>query len=123
MDALIIIFLLSTKHLIIDFPLQVRYQYSNKGTYGHPGGLLHAFLHFVGTFVCLYWFTPALALYLALADAVLHYHIDWAKMNINRVMGWGPTTHEQFWWLTGFDQYLHIVTYIGLTYFAIGAIM
>lgn len=109
-----LILFLFTKHFVIDYPLQVRYQYSNKGTYGHPGGLLHAGLHGVGTFLCFYWFAPEAALYLAWIDATLHYHIDWAKMNLNKKLGWGPTIHEQFWWLLGFDQFLHALTYIGL---------
>lgn len=116
MTTLLILLFLFSKHLIIDFPLQNRYQYSNKGTYGHPGGVLHAVLHGVGTAVCLYWFAPVACVSLGILDTFLHYHIDWAKMNINKKLGWGPTTHEQFWWLLGLDQYAHAVTYIGITY-------
>jgi hypothetical protein len=47
-------------------------------------------------------------------DAFLHYHIDWAKMNINKQCGWKADTHEEFWWLLGVDQLLHALTYIGL---------
>ncbi len=111
---LLLILLLFTKHCIVDFPLQVPYHYQNKGTYGHPGGIQHALLHGVGTalvFLLVSW--PA-AIILGLIDAVLHYHIDWAKMNLNSKLGYGPTTHEQFWWLLGLDQYLHAVTYIML---------
>lgn len=110
---LLVLLLLATKHLIIDFPLQTRYQWSNKGTYGHSGGLLHSGLHGLGTVLCLWWFTP-LAIIAGLIDAVVHYHVDWAKMNLNRRLGLGPTTHEGFWWLLGLDQYLHTLTYIGL---------
>lgn len=113
-EILILSLLLFTKHFIVDFPLQHRYQYSNKGRYGHPGGLLHAGLHGIGTYLCFVWFAPMAAIYLALIDAVVHYHIDWAKVNINDKMKWGPQTHEQFWWLLGLDQYLHALTYIGL---------
>ena len=67
----------------------------------------------MGTWLCFAFFTKY-AILVGLADAVLHYHIDWAKMNINKKMGWGPTTHEEFWWLTGLDQFLHALTYIGL---------
>ncbi len=113
-EILILVLLLFTKHFIIDFPLQNKFQYSNKGTYGHLGGLLHAFLHGCGTYICLAWYAPAAAGYLAIIDTVVHYHIDWAKVNINNKFGWGATTHEKFWWLLGFDQYLHAVTYIFL---------
>jgi hypothetical protein len=115
-EILIIILLLFTKHFIVDFPLQTKFQWSNKGTYGHPGGILHAGLHGIGTLLCFYWFAPIAAWYLALADMFIHYHIDWAKMNLNAKFGWGPNTHEQFWWLLGFDQYLHALTYVLLTF-------
>ena len=107
---------LQIKHFIIDFPLQTRYQWSNKGTWGHPGGILHAALHALGTFTVLYIFieNAQLALWLALADGFIHYHIDWAKMKLNAKMGWGPTTHPQFWVLLGLDQFLHQLTYIGI---------
>lgn len=100
------------KHFIIDFLLQKKYQYANKGIYGHPGGLLHAGLHGVGTFLCLVFFVPEWAGFLAILDAVLHYHIDWAKTNINAYYKWGPNTHEEFWWLLGLDQLLHFLTYV-----------
>jgi hypothetical protein len=111
-DLLILILLLFSKHFLVDFPLQTKFQYSNKGTYGHPGGILHASLHGLGTFICIYWYAPVAAIYLALADMFVHYHIDWAKMKLNSKLGWSPTTHEQFWWLLGLDQYLHAVTYV-----------
>lgn len=113
-DALWLIFALFTKHLIVDFPLQTRLQWSNKGTYGHPGGILHSFLHGLGTYLCFVWYAPVIAIYFFLVDMFVHYHIDWAKMNLNKKLGWGPNTHEQFWWLLGVDQYLHALTYIGL---------
>ena len=114
MDTTLLIFtLLITKHFVVDFPLQAAYQYTNKGTYGHPGGILHAGLHGIGTFLCLMVFSP-FAVLLGIFDMVIHYHIDWAKMNINSKMGWGPTTHEQFWWLLGLDQLLHYLTYVGI---------
>lgn len=106
---------LFTKHFIIDFLLQTKYQWSNKGTYGHPGGLLHAGLHGVGTFALMsmffdHWGTAAV---IGVLDAVIHYHIDWAKMNLNAHYKLAPNTSEKFWWLMGLDQYLHALTYIG----------
>ncbi len=37
--------ILMVKHAVADFFLQTPYQYCNKGTYGHPGGFLHAGIH------------------------------------------------------------------------------
>ena len=113
-DTLILIALLFTKHFIVDFPLQNRFQWSNKGTYSHPGGLLHASLHGLATMLCFWWYAPMACIFLGFFDAVIHYHVDWAKMNLNARMGWGPNTHEQFWWLLGLDQFLHALTYIWL---------
>ncbi|MBN8543729.1 MAG: DUF3307 domain-containing protein [Alphaproteobacteria bacterium] len=102
------------KHFICDFMLQRRYQYENKGKYGHPGGLLHAGIHVVGTAIVLCWFIdPILALKLALLDGVVHYHIDFAKSNVNRKMEL-QIQHNQYWALLGFDQLLHQLTYIGI---------
>ena len=115
MLILVLFTLLIIKHFIIDFPLQTPYQWQNKGQYGHPGGLLHAGLHGLGSFSVLSLFIVGkFALLLGLIDMVVHYHIDWAKMNLNKKLGWGPNTHEQFWWLLGLDQFLHALTYIGL---------
>lgn len=117
---LLIVILLFTKHFIVDFPLQGPYQYKNKGTYGHMGGILHSFLHGLFTFAIFAGVSwkigdPLLLPFvLGLIDSIAHYHIDWAKMNLNRKMGWGPMTHEQFWWLLGVDQFLHALTYIWL---------
>mgnify|MGYP003342767138 CR=1 FL=1 len=88
-DSLILITLLFTKHFIVDFPLQKPYQWQNKGTYGHPGGLLHAVLHEAGTVLCFAWYAPLASIFLGFFDFVVHYHIDWAKMNLNKKMGWG----------------------------------
>ena len=120
-DALLLLItLLFVKHFIIDFPLQYPYQWKNKGTYGHPGGLVHASLHSLGTFAILLFFTTGtMAVILAFVDGFIHYHVDYAKMNINKKMGWGPTTHAEFWTLVGLDQLLHAFTYIGIVYFLV----
>lgn len=118
-----LLILLQVKHFVCDFPLQGPYQYLNKGTYGHPGGLLHALIHGIGTAVVFLIFygtiaynTEAMSVLLAViwVEMVIHYHIDWVKMNLNKTLGWGPTTHEQFWWLLGLDQLLHQLTYLGM---------
>ena len=125
MESITILYLLCAlfvKHFVIDFPLQGPYQYKNKGTYGHPGGLLHSYLHGLGTWAVIFIFCPVsstFAFSLGIIDCLIHYHIDCAKMNINKNMGWMPTTHEQFWWLLGFDQLLHALTYLGIVAFII----
>lgn len=119
MQSMTVVYLfigLITKHFLCDFPLQTRYQYSNKGTYGHPGGLLHALISVAGTMVAL---VVVLGYYnffwwVALLEGVIHYHMDWAKMNLNNKWKLGPLTSEQFWWLLGFDQWIHYLTYAAM---------
>ncbi len=127
---------LFSKHLIVDFPMQVPYHYLNKGTYGHPGGIQHSMFHGIGTalvvFLVMFSESPtslletsshivATAVMFAAAigfvDFLIHYHVDWAKMNLNKKLGWGPTTHEEFWWLLGLDQYVHALTYLGIAWY------
>ena len=113
-ETLILITLLFTKHLFADFIFQGPYQWMNKGTYGHPGGLLHAGQHAGLTLLCFGWYAPLAAYWLAAIDFVMHYHIDWFKMHLNKKHGWKADTHVQFWWALGIDQFLHALTYIGL---------
>jgi len=113
---MIILFILfQLKHFICDFPLQKPYQYLNKGIYGHGGGILHASIHATATLLILLFFTTeSEARWLAAADFLIHYHIDWAKVKINKRYGWKCDNSEKFWYLLGFDQLLHQLTYIGI---------
>lgn len=109
------LFWLFIKHFICDFPLQTfSWMYKNKGTYGHFGGVSHAALHGLGTFAALaYWLGPQ-AWTLAVIDMVVHYHIDWAKMNINKKFNLRADNSEWFWISLGTDQLLHHITYFTL---------
>ena len=113
-DVILLLSFLFIKHFVVDFPLQKPYQYLNKGTYGHFGGILHSSLHGLGTALVFWFVAPLSCIWLGLMDALIHYHIDWAKVKINKQCGWGPTTHEEFWWLLGADQLLHALTYLWL---------
>jgi hypothetical protein len=113
-------FWLVVKHFVCDYPLQAMpYQYKNKGTYGHPGGLLHASIHVLGTAVVLWFFVGAAAILWALADGIAHYHIDYAKVRICAHFGLQPNNSEWYWIILGFDQLLHYVTYFGIVWFAL----
>lgn len=110
-----ILFWLLTKHLIIDFPLQIPYMYRNKGTWGHPGGILHSLLHGIGTLAVINFVTSfsfELAFMIGLFDFLTHYLIDFGKMNVNRLFNLKPDNSEKFWWLLGLDQWLHQMTYL-----------
>lgn len=118
-DALILFFLFITKHFIVDFPLQDAYMYQNKGIYLHTGGVLHAFLHGISTLVILalyYRGNPLVSFGVSLFDMIIHYHIDYFKIKINKIKNWQCDTSDQFWWMVGLDQYLHYLTYLFIIY-------
>ena len=111
--SLLLITFLFTKHFVVDFPLQGPFQYKNKGTYGHVGGVLHASLHGLATMLCFWWYAPLACVWLGLADAVAHYHIDWVKQQLNR----GLSYADRMWWVwLGADQAAHYLTYVGIIY-------
>jgi len=114
--------ILQIKHFACDYTLQNSYQLLNKGTYMHPGGLLHAGLHALFTLPAFLVVAPMLALGLGivLGEFVVHYHIDWCKEQVIRRTGWAPT-QPQFWWAIGFDQLLHQLTYIVIVALLVGA--
>ncbi len=113
------LFLLFVKHFVCDFPLQVSpWMYRNKGIYLHLGGLTHAAIHAVGTWLVLIFFIGQQALLYALIDFVVHYHIDWAKLRFNKRYDWRPDNSNGFWILLGFDQLLHHITYFVIIYYA-----
>ena len=97
------------KHAVADFYLQTAYQYLNKGTYGHPGGFIHAGIHVALTPLVYLVLLPSsllLAAAIALGEFVLHYHIDWLKEQVTRRNGW--TAHDRgFWRALGADQFVH----------------
>lgn len=115
MTILLILLLLQIKHLVIDWIWQPPYEYENKGTWLHPGGIQHSGKQAIGDYLVFMWFfsTP-IAITLSIIEFIIHYGTDYAKVNINKAKGWGPTTHHEFWWLTGADQFVHQVTFIGL---------
>lgn len=115
-EILALLSLLQLKHLLIDWCWQPEYEWRNKGIYGHLGGVRHALKNAIGTGLCFMFFFPSVFIVLTviIIDGLLHYHIDWAKMSINSKYNLGPLTSDNFWRLTGLDQFLHQVTYLGL---------
>lgn len=118
-SAILLLTLLLIKHFIWDFYYQPPYMWKNKGTFGHPGGLLHSGAHAISSLLILLPFAPEWALFLASCEFVIHYAMDFTKMNLNRDMGWACNTHDQFWQLTGFDQLVHQITYVGMVFYVI----
>ena len=107
--------ILQTKHFIFDYVLQTPFQYSNKGRYGHPGGLLHAGLHAAGTPLAFLAIKPTLlgGVLILVGEFVLHYHIDWTKERIVRLSQLTPDK-AAYWQTHGADQFCHQLTYTGI---------
>lgn len=108
--------ILVVKHTIADFFLQTPYQYLNKGTYGHPGGFLHAGIHAVMTAPVFLVLAPASFLFgliILAGEFVVHYHVDWLKEQAVKKGGW-QATDAWFWHALGLDQLAHMLTYIAI---------
>lgn len=106
------------KHFICDGPLQTLGMVVAKSHYGRPLGLLHASIHGIGTLVVLLAAGVPAAVIFALADVVAHYHIDFAKENFVKRMGWS-TSNGPFWWALSADQGLHQLTYLALVWLSV----
>ena len=112
--ALAAVAVLMVKHAVADFYLQTPYQYLNKGTYGHPGGLLHSAIHVALTPLVYLVLVPGSLLIagtIALGEFVAHYHIDWLKEQIVRRNGM-TMQDPGFWHALGTDQLVHGLTYL-----------
>lgn len=113
------LFLLFVKHFVCDFPLQTSpWMYRNKGIYLHLGGITHSAIHALGTWLVLVFFIGQHAWLYALLDFIVHYHIDWAKLQLNKRYSLRPDNSNWFWILLGFDQLAHHITYFVIIYYA-----
>jgi hypothetical protein len=111
--------LLFLKHFICDFLYQPPYQWMNKGTFGHPGGLIHSGQHILGTALILWGLGVSVTLisHVAIFEFVIHYLTDYAKMNLNAKMGWRCSDSNAFWISLGADQLIHYSTYAAIAAF------
>jgi hypothetical protein len=119
--ALAALLAFEVKHFLGDFVLQTKWQVDSKKRYLAPGGLLHAAIHAILTVPVLMVFTaaPAVLIGVPVAEFLLHYHIDFAKARIDVATGW-TGGDQAYWFLFGFDQLLHQLTYLGIVaYFAL----
>lgn len=109
---LVLLVLFQIKHFLADFIFQTEYMAANKGTFLHPGGVQHSLIHALFTLGILLIFTiPVAAILFSIIDLLLHYFIDFFKMNINERKCLTPY-QRHFWVLLGFDQLLHQLTYL-----------
>ena len=117
--VLYILVLLQIKHWYVDFVNQTNEEVQHKGLYLNWLGVKHSVKHGVGTFLCLWavtgWENIGFAVFIGTLDFILHYHIDWAKMNF----GNRDITTPQFWNHLGLDQMAHQLCYIFIAGFTV----
>ena len=115
-EIFIILTLLFVKHFIVDFVLQTNEHVLNKGIYGAWKGIEHSLQQGIGTLICLVLFIPFwVALALAAIDFLIHYHVDWGKININKSQKLTPADNK-FWFWLGLDQLAHSLTYVWIVW-------
>jgi len=102
--------LLFIKHWYIDFVIQTDEEVKHKGIYGNWTGIVHSLKHGLATLIIFIAVdvSVGIALAIALLDIVIHYHVDWTKMNF----GNRDITTPQFWNHLGLDQLAHYLTYL-----------
>jgi hypothetical protein len=109
--------LLFLKHYLVDFVFQTQQEIDNKGIYLDWRGIKHSLKHAVGTML-IFAFTSVAwigVLILGIMDFVLHYHIDYVKMNY----GTRDVATKRFWNELGADQLAHYLTYLLLIWMTI----
>ena len=104
----------ATKHLVADFLFQTNWMARGKEQRNGWGAplLAHALCHAVLTLAIALVTVPRLW-WLSLIDLAVHLAIDRSKTLLAQRGGW-RTDQAQFWWLLGFDQYLHQLTNLSL---------
>ena len=114
---LLLLLLLFIKHWYVDFVNQSNEEVASKGIYCDFHGLMHSCKHGAATAICILLVTGAstshyivYAMILGFIDFIVHYHIDWTKMNY----GNRDISTPQFWNHLGLDQLAHYVTYLAI---------
>jgi hypothetical protein len=105
----------SLKHFLADFVLQSGWIALGKDCKDHWAKplLAHVAIHAGLALVIVVSVAPRLW-WLALVDLVVHFIVDRGKSVLGRCGCWGPQ-NARYWWVFGFDQFLHQLTNIGLS--------
>ena len=116
---LLLLVLLQVKHCYFDFLNQSQEEIQHKGTYLDWRGVKHSVKHGLGTFICFIiitgWSNIVFCILIGVLDMLLHYHIDWFKMN----KGNTDIKTNEFWHHFGLDQLAHQLTYVFLIFISL----
>lgn len=108
--------LLQIKHWYIDFVNQDMEEVNHKGEYLHWLGVKHSLKQGIGTMWCVWVVVGGMfgdmvfAIMLGFIDFLIHYHVDWIKMNYSN----RDINTPAFWNHLGLDQMAHQLTYIAI---------
>jgi hypothetical protein len=115
METIVLLFLFQVKHWYADFKIQTYMQTVKKGIWLNPVGISHSVDHMWGSMLALLIFsiimTPIiwwLIILVAMAEAIVHYIIDFTKVKY----GCKDNTKPQFWNQFGLDQLAHQTCYL-----------
>lgn len=112
----ILLLLLQLKHIQLDFMVQTDEEIICKGIYGHCIGINHSLKHGIGTFIVLFLCTGfkmfALISILSFLNFIIHYHIDYIKMNYGET----NVNTTRYWQHLGLGQLIHQLTYLLIVY-------
>ena len=118
-ELFLFLILLQIKHWYVDFVDQTDAEVIGKGIYGNRDGINHSAKQAIGTFVAVLLVAGfpyiAWAGLMAGIDFIFHYHIDWAKININKKYHY-TVKDKQFWAWLGADQMAHQISYLLLAW-------
>ncbi len=111
---MLIMLLLTTKHLIADFLIQPKWMWANKDKFNKIGGYAHAGFHALLTGIILAMCLGRFFYIIVLLEFIIHFFIDSTKMRLNSRLHCKCDGSPEFWYLLGVDQYLHMLTYLGI---------
>ena len=100
---------LMIKHFVVDLGFQ-QYMGTRQKQQYFGNGHRHYLEHGIATAFIALWFAPEIAVLIGLLDYVLHWHIDWGKHHLNRLLKL-ETRSVGWWWTTVVDQCAHTVCY------------
>jgi hypothetical protein len=112
---------LQAKHFVADYLLQPRWMIEGKASFAKPGGYVHVVIHALGSLLIL---APAgvstvMIAALVVAEAVVHYIIDYAKARWSLLHPSDPE-RKSYWAAHGADQFMHQLTYVVMLFLVMG---
>lgn len=115
--VMLLLCLFQIKHMFADFFLQTPKMLAGRGQYWHMGRAQHAGVHVIASIlVFLIMGAPiGFILIIVALEWVIHFNIDYGKASYSAKKELAPTM-ARFWHAVGFDQCLHQLTYIAMTW-------